>query len=74
MSAKKDGGHAFPTFYADPNVGSGYPGMTLRDYFAAAALTAMCTRTGAWNAKEIAVNAYHYADAMLAERAERKGL
>jgi len=33
-----DGGPAFPTFFPDPEVGSGYAGMTLRDYFAGQAL------------------------------------
>lgn len=30
--------HAFPTLFIEPEHGSGYAGMTLRDYFAAAAL------------------------------------
>jgi hypothetical protein len=57
--ATQDGGPAFPVQYV--------PGMTLRDYFASAALTGLVANsipTGA--AKE----AYEYADAMLKERAE----
>lgn len=34
-SQKRNGGHAFPTTFVEPEHGSTYAGMTLRDYFAA---------------------------------------
>lgn len=73
MSEKPTGGPAFAT--ASPY---GFQGMTLRDYFAAAALTGWIQTLGArygqpgysddgaaWQA---AVLAYEVADAMIAER------
>jgi hypothetical protein len=57
--------YAFPF----PSV-SGHPGMTLRDYFAAAALTGILANNQAiyseWNARY----AYETADAMLSRRAK----
>ena len=75
--SKNDGGPAFP--WGDPPRG----GMSLRDYFAAAALTgnlASVTPESAANIRQLAKDnnmklvelearvAYAYADAMLAER------
>lgn len=58
--------------------GSGGPGalvaggMTLRDYFAAAALQALITddTDGGWTLDGAASRAYRFSDAMLAERAK----
>ena len=66
-----DGGPAFPTLFIEPNYGSGYAGMTLRDYFAAAALQALVTSAieldhVKWDAA--AQHAYLCADAMLKAR------
>lgn len=79
MSKPKDsGGPAFPVLPPlDPRGGSasGYPypadGMTLRDYFAAAALQGMLADANTDGTKELfATRAYAMADAMLAERAK----
>jgi len=74
-----DGGPAFPPHWH----GDGYSGMTLRDYFAAAALPSMMASWERWNsmendratssqrlAKLVAVDCYEQADAMLAARKE----
>lgn len=86
---KLDGGPAFPQAYQprESNVG-GYvpppvpPGMTLRDYFAAAALPAIIggaarlpghifeNKSSAQAIAMLTTTAYLYADAMLAERAK----
>lgn len=78
---RDDGGAAFPF----PGNGKGpmelghfpgYRGMSLRDYFAAAALQGMPELAGGGNmrwvvrAKRTAKRAYIMADAMLAERAK----
>ncbi len=86
MTTKHDDGDpAFPVF---PETGNGHAaafrGMSLRDYFAGQALTAMVAGDGArmvaarderydeTNWREIvASNAYDFADAMLAERERR---
>jgi hypothetical protein len=75
-----DGGPAFPVpppaailngyyYYAEV-------GMSLRDYFAAQALAGVLqnytTSKFGCTEKEVAIYAYRYADAMLAERAKRK--
>lgn len=71
MSARDDGGPAFPVHAAWTD-----PGMTLRDYFAAAALTGYVAHLGARGfgagsyINECASEAYDLADAMLAARAE----
>jgi hypothetical protein len=72
----KDGGPAFPTTrYEQVDTGGvrndvpvpvEYPGMSLRDYFAAAALPSV-TRGGR-RYEDIAGDAYMIADAMLAAR------
>lgn len=74
---KDDGGPAFPlpdTYVPDEHRGcvNGQYGMSLRDYFAAAALTGICVSdkfvwtTG--NTQDRAMWAYEIADAMLAAR------
>lgn len=75
MSEKPENPPAFPA----PNkpqghqkhwVYEGTPGMTLRDYFAAAALQAIVSKPECRNheATTIARDAYRLADSMLAER------
>jgi hypothetical protein len=75
------GGPAFPTLFIEPEYGSGYKGMTLRDYFAAQALTGIL---GSGDAKleniisdksataEFAQSCYIIADAMLKAREASK--
>lgn len=61
---KKDGGHAFP----QPSDVMGR-GMSLRDYFAAAAMQGiLAARIKSDEAPHVAPLAYQYADAMIAER------
>jgi hypothetical protein len=62
----EDGGPAFK---------AQYPGLTVRDYFAAKAMQAYCSMddTKDWSVWEIASNAYEQADAMLAERLGTSG-
>lgn len=63
MSILDEGGPAFPTYCDDT------PGMSLRDYFAAAALPACLRKAaaseGPLTANDIAWEAYSLADAML---------
>lgn len=62
---------AFPTIDANTNAGDyGTPGMTLRDYFAAKALTGLIVADSRerYTAEVIAKSAYELADAMLKER------
>jgi hypothetical protein len=79
---KPDGGSAFPVAsahgYGEHGAWSqdGAAGMTLRDYFAAAALNGMLARQrrevlppGITTTKDVS-DAYEWADAMLAERAK----
>jgi len=69
-----DGGPAFPTLFIEPNYGSGYAGMTMRDYFASAALAAVLKEL--WQQGEhsspipplAAKFAYQMADVMLKAR------
>ena len=70
MSERKDGGSAFPFIPVDH--GGFQEGMTLRDYFAAAALQGFIVRSADIRAfKYHALTAYKYADAMIAEREEK---
>lgn len=60
-----------PAFPCKVNVGMGYaqhPGMDLRDYFAAQALTGYLSRGTLSNIDDLATNAYKAADALLAKR------
>lgn len=80
MAEPKDGGPAFPTEpkYSIRKDGAqlclaAQPGMTLRDWFAGQALSGILAFHTAdtarqINAKDAALAAYVYADAMLAER------
>jgi hypothetical protein len=69
MSTPNDGGPAFPL-----RNGFCQPGMTLRDYFAAAAMQGMLVDTESRDHPHtIALFAYQQADAMLAKRAKTKG-
>lgn len=71
MSEKDTGGSAFP--HAVPVGAWGDPsqGMTLRDYFAAAALQGASASNTIYTSPQVAaLDAYRMADAMLAERAK----
>ena len=78
MSKTNDGGPAFPVFpETETGHAAAFRGMTLRDYFAAAALTGLMGFTGkiagannplAPTRQEMAEAAFNAADAMLAER------
>ena len=61
-----NGGSAYPHKYAD------VPGMTLRDYFAAAALTGGLLDGAFPTPEDAAISAYEYADAMLTAREGRE--
>lgn len=88
MTAKNTGGYAFPCTVrecvhpghvtSEPQFADvTYPGMTLRDYFAAQALSALIRRFGIMDEPANAVaaeQAYALADAMLAERAKAADL
>ena len=63
-----DGGPAFPTLFIEPDYGSGYAGMTIRDYFAAAALQGILANGGGASWDDDATHAYLCADAMLKAR------
>ncbi len=69
-----DGGPAFPNVYYSEPIGSIGPqltikgGMTLRDYFAAAALQGILSSTQTGHLQIIAKDAYGMADAMLKAR------
>jgi hypothetical protein len=65
MAKKPDGGSAFPT-----TVHVYEKGMSLRDYFAAQALTGMLARPPeeGLSMMDRAITAYDYADAMLKAR------
>jgi hypothetical protein len=65
-----DGGPAFPAVTMHGAL-RGMPGMTLRDYFAAAALTGLLARPN-WEGSLRATEAYAMADGMLIERAKTK--
>lgn len=67
---EKDGGPAFPGPQWSGQIGDGESGMSLRDYFAAAALPGLVPRgEGSLSIVHCyASDAYKLADAMLAER------
>lgn len=71
---RDDGGSAFPLAIL-PESDAVYSGMTLRDYFAAAALQGMLAqaRPGDGTPAEFAEDAYTFADAMLAARRKEPG-
>lgn len=78
MSTQRNnnGGHAFPTLFIDPEHGSGYAGMTLRDWFAGMALQGLMANPNvqyATHSSEAisaldAQTAYQTADAMIEAR------
>jgi hypothetical protein len=74
MSARDDGGPAFSRAGNQWSQDGGELGMSLRDYFAAKAMTAIiATRDPSATVYQIqheAARAFAYADAMLAERAK----
>lgn len=72
MSEQKDGGPAFPVSVEMMGYigGQGGGGMSLRDYFAAAAMQGMMARIGGHDAYLISHDAYIVADAMLKERSK----
>ena len=80
MSAKRDGGPAFPeTIYAgnsNRHAADETPGMTLRDWFAGQALAGILAFPGAVEGnrtksyRTVVNTAYGYADAMIEERSK----
>ena len=76
MSEINTGGPAFPSGLIDPSTPQDavqpiYPGMTLRDYFAAKAMQALVSSPhcpGSFAAEPVTESAYDIADAMLAAR------
>ncbi len=78
---EKDGGPAYPASFYSVTDGKAEPslhpfsGMTLRDYFATAALSSICAKIGMNAALEVGLVSracFDLADSMLAER-ERRG-
>jgi len=68
VSKIETGGLAFPAT-EQHGCNSGWPGMTLRDYFAAKAMQSMCEEVIRYDDfKSCAKNAYQMADAMLEAR------
>ena len=72
MTTIKNGGPAFPVpevWAGEQPIREGWNGMTLRDYFAAAAMQGIIARGGRANTVSVARLAYEQADDML--RAQR---
>ena len=74
MTEKNDGGPAFPSEGIKTERGyTSAPGLSIRDYFAAAALTGMLASEttdseGTYSDSGAAQRAYNLADALLAQR------
>ena len=72
MSRANDGGPAFPSGAMPANASTSralHQGISLRDYFAAAAMSGLLSRDGSGEDIEtLAVDAYWAADRMLAQR------
>jgi hypothetical protein len=70
--SENNGGQAFPSSGIICDDGILYEGMTLRDYFAAKAMQGIIVAVGEVLPKDphqqVALDAYKFADAMLAER------
>ena len=66
--SKNDGGPAFPAYDGFDR----FPGISARDYFAAAALTGEIASDRVATEEQLAAFAYKMADAMLAEREKGK--
>ena len=71
------GGPAFPTLFIEPKYGSGYTGMTLRDYLAAQALAGILSSgdskigniiSDPWKAATLTQSCYIIAGEMLKAR------
>lgn len=62
------GGPAFPTLLIEPKYGSGYKGMTLRDYFAGQAMIGILPKDPIGASTWIGYAAYEIADAMIRAR------
>jgi hypothetical protein len=77
MSKTNDGGPAFPIVEPDTSSVSITTGMSLRDYFAAAALQGLMANSQypveELPPAQVSVDAYYYADYMLAERERGNG-
>ena len=74
MNNEKTGGHAFHTLFIEPEHGSGYAGMTLRDWFAGQALVGLIGKLGSdkeWYS--VGDYCYHAADRLIAARNQAKG-
>ena len=81
METNNNGGPAFPVSMGSDREGPNawqFPGMTLRDYFAAKAMQGLVSGHFAkyghedyWSRPEIASEAYEIADAMLAARGQQ---
>lgn len=69
MDAKLNGGPAFPTLAVVGDTALSEGGLTVRDYFAAAAMQGICASGPMIADDVIAQEAYAIADAMLAARA-----
>jgi len=67
-----DGGMAFPTLFPEEHYGTGYRGMTLRDWFAGQALAGLLANPredySGTTREDKAVESYRQSDAMLAAR------
>lgn len=74
MSKIDDGGYAFPRAATETNNPNMFfepqEGMTLRDYFAAAALQGILANPTEVSSATVVKASYEYADAMLAARKE----
>jgi hypothetical protein len=73
MSKVNDGGPAFPCLEDGEGFAKGWYGMTLRDYFAAKAMTGIIANRNVDHTitfEEISGRAYKQADAMLKAREE----
>lgn len=70
MSTRNDGGEAFPRSKGSNEyaIDHGAPGMSLRDYFAAAAISPMLIQAYGQVPAVLAQKAYQIADAMLRAR------
>ena len=79
VTTPDDGGpedHSFAHVTTGTGFADGQPGMSLRDYIAVQALSAAliaCSANVAQPHSRWADDAYRHADAMLAERAKRRG-
>ena len=77
MNQINDGGPAFPCVYYSEPIGSIGPqltikgGLSIRDYFAAAALQGLLSSiqpNQVWSCEDVAVTCYRMADAMIKAR------